>query len=642
MIDPEEDRSGLTYNREDRTAKTCTWIRDDETYQSWLQDRMQFLWITGKPGTGKTIFSLFLTEELEFATQSKDDEHVIYCFCTYRDGNRNNAVYVLRTLIWQVLRKRTELCRHLSTFFDTSEHTQQSLSSRDTLWRILSNVLQDPRNGKVFCVLDGLDECDDDSPAWLARKFGDFYSKNEVRKRSLNVVLLSRPDILELATHASPAQIDLGEENEDKVRADLEKYVSDRIQKLPCLERAEAGFQDRIRKELLDGAQGTFLWVSSVMTDLKKERTPTGVLQRLRSFPNELTGIFNRILRRIEPDRREAVASIFRWVTLAVEPVSFEELAAATNIKDADTIDRARVIRDHVTMCDNFLQNRNGVVTFMHKSARDYLLQEGAIVDEDLKIFCIEPEEGHLGMAMKCLESIGESHLQNQALMLRDDKRWKNPPLLTYAVLHWPVHARCAGERGLELFKSPSFAIHKKRKLAENWWQSYISRGKGEEWEQGKALSPFHVACRFGIEVWVRALIEGCKTERKPEAAVRQIVNDPDTSGVSPLTWAIIGKHEGVARLLLNNGANASEFTALFPKSSWYWGYSRGVKSYVREMTDYDSIWTGKHTALYRAAWQGNVEIVKLLLEHKADMNARGFVDVTAFHGAALGGNAVC
>src|ERR1700712_2856456 len=65
LTDPHTDRESLISAKGHRARGTCEWIRDNENYQSWLSGSSQLLWILGGPGKGKTMMSIFLTEELE-------------------------------------------------------------------------------------------------------------------------------------------------------------------------------------------------------------------------------------------------------------------------------------------------------------------------------------------------------------------------------------------------------------------------------------------------------------------------------------------------------------------------------------------------------------------------------------------------
>jgi hypothetical protein len=58
-------------------------------------------------------------------------------------------------------------------YFETPERTQQTLSSLEILWVIFRRLVQEPDLGTIFCVLDGLDECEDETLGVLVRKIAN-------------------------------------------------------------------------------------------------------------------------------------------------------------------------------------------------------------------------------------------------------------------------------------------------------------------------------------------------------------------------------------------------------------------------------------------------------------------------------------
>jgi polynucleotide 5'-kinase involved in rRNA processing len=65
LTDPEMDRASLVSVKGDRVSGTCEWIRRDDKYNCWRTGDERLLWVSGGPGKGKTILSIFLTQDLE-------------------------------------------------------------------------------------------------------------------------------------------------------------------------------------------------------------------------------------------------------------------------------------------------------------------------------------------------------------------------------------------------------------------------------------------------------------------------------------------------------------------------------------------------------------------------------------------------
>jgi Cdc6-like AAA superfamily ATPase len=143
LTDPKIDRENLKSAKGKRVAGTCQWIRNNSVYRSWLDGGVRLLWISGGPGKGKTILSIFLTEELESMLQKRENTILLFFFCSNQDEKRNTAVAILRSLVYQIIVKRPGLVRqHVLPYFETPEKCQDTLSSLESLWIIFRQLLQ--------------------------------------------------------------------------------------------------------------------------------------------------------------------------------------------------------------------------------------------------------------------------------------------------------------------------------------------------------------------------------------------------------------------------------------------------------------------------------------------------------------------
>jgi hypothetical protein len=79
------------------------------------------------------MMSVFLTEELERRTASREDADLVFFFCSAQNEKRNTAVAVLRGLVRQIIAKRPQLVKHALPYFETLERMQQTLGSLETL-----------------------------------------------------------------------------------------------------------------------------------------------------------------------------------------------------------------------------------------------------------------------------------------------------------------------------------------------------------------------------------------------------------------------------------------------------------------------------------------------------------------------------
>jgi hypothetical protein len=168
--DPIDTRSRIIALNPKLAANICEWIQYDPYYGSWenwknTRTPSDLLWITGKPGSGKTMLALYIIQELEKKAEVDTDMTILYYFLNSNDENS------LRTLVRGLLRRliavRKDLLKFLVAHWEIEgdrlfqgENTGDDFSITAgiwRLWRIFVRLIEDPLAGKVYCIVDGLD-----------------------------------------------------------------------------------------------------------------------------------------------------------------------------------------------------------------------------------------------------------------------------------------------------------------------------------------------------------------------------------------------------------------------------------------------------------------------------------------------------
>ena len=99
----EEYLEGLSNKRQ---PGTCNWILDQDVMRAWVEptETEPFVWMTGKPGGGKSVLASFVTQHL----QSRKDSTVLYFFCAV-NSIQITCADVLRTIAFQALQQNPDV-----------------------------------------------------------------------------------------------------------------------------------------------------------------------------------------------------------------------------------------------------------------------------------------------------------------------------------------------------------------------------------------------------------------------------------------------------------------------------------------------------------------------------------------------------
>ncbi|KAK4957997.1 hypothetical protein LTR10_004422 [Elasticomyces elasticus] len=631
LTDPELDREGLISAKGKRVDGTCEWILDDAIFKSWcLGDTTSLLWINGGPGKGKTILSIYLTQTLRKPC-------TVYFFCSNDDQTRNNAAAVLRGLIWHITERCPQMAGQLFELHGnaSSNRVQTTLGSREALWRILTRILQDPLNTTTCCVLDGLDECDENSQEWLVTKFTELLS---VAPSSRNVgesvtafklLIVSRPGISGLARWE---QIKLDPDNDELVEDDIWRFIISRVQELAT--KFEHQMSEELRGEieqtLWDLAEGTFLWVGFAMLELLRKETISDVVDTLHALPKGLPQFYARMLQQIAHKHKQTSMLILQWVTVAVRPLTLLELAVAIDIQSSKHITQKQAIRDQITACGPIVRVEAGAVGFVHQSAKDYLLRGDVEVDSTPETSWVKVEEAHLVAALVCVKHLEKIHAFGQARWIMTEIQFaklKRQPLDSYAISYWPSHTKHCNNLATRIFDH-SRLFDEQSSLRNNWTTEYRrADGRITRIDSFHSLPAIHIACCFSILPWIRRLIQNPGSKEPPatrgrlgwllsnfskQQDSRHLYHVCDNGGRSPLWWAVYAGSKAVVQLLLANGANPNNAN---PKDG------------------------GFRDTLAVACEHGNEPIVRLLLKGGAAVNAQGGYYGNALQAASRNGD---
>jgi hypothetical protein len=219
--------------------------------------------------------------------------------------------------------------------------------------------------------------------------------------------LVTSRNIFEIEQYLQPnslgIQLSLEVKASQVLRA-VAAFVNYKVQRLLTVRKYSAKLQAEIQQQLRDKAEGTFLWVSLVCKEL--EKVPLyRTREVLQTMPRGLNSLYNRMVAQIAAQDAETTGTDYCWnilrsTTLAFRPLKLKELAIAADLPK-DLCNDVQAVVDLVSRCGSFLTIRNGIISFIHLSAKDYFL-----VGKGQQVFNRLPAEEQGRIADRLLDAI--------------------------------------------------------------------------------------------------------------------------------------------------------------------------------------------------------------------------------------------
>ncbi|KAK2470482.1 hypothetical protein H9L39_18099 [Fusarium oxysporum f. sp. albedinis] len=369
--DPRSDKMRIEQTNGGLLEGSYRWILNNADFQRWRnEEQSRLLWIKGDPGKGKTMLLCGIINELEKQAGSL----VSYFFCQSTDPRINNATAVLRGLIYLLVDQQPSLISHVRKKYDQAgKGLFEDVNAWWALYEIFTNILQDPDLKNTFLIIDALDECITDLSQLL-----DLIIEKSFECPCVKWIVSSRNYLLDmeekLGNSIQEVRLCL-ELNEDATSAAVDVYIQHKVGQLTLKKHYDNRLRDEVQQHLISNAHGTFLWVALVykeLADPKVRRRHT--LTKLSSFPPGLDSLYQRMMKHITDSvDADLCKQILAIASVVYRPATLKELTSLVeSLEDFEQNDLEEIIGS----CGSFLTLREGVIYFVHQSAKDYLLDK--------------------------------------------------------------------------------------------------------------------------------------------------------------------------------------------------------------------------------------------------------------------------
>ncbi|KAF2195025.1 hypothetical protein K469DRAFT_2455 [Zopfia rhizophila CBS 207.26] len=301
---------------------------------------------------------------------------LVYFFCQATDSRINSATAVLRGLLYLLIDQQPSLVSHIRKKYD---HAGKALFEDANSWVVLSeifiNILQDPSLNSTYFIIDALDECVTDLLKLLDFIVHRSSSHGKWIVSSRNEAHIEQR--LRLDDSGTRLSLEL-KENAMQVSRAVDAYIDYCLSELTQI-RHNNLLRESVRENMQRKANGTFLWVSLVIRELK-EALSWEVLQVLDEVPVELKDVYRRMMSRIKGlwrQRSELCRQVLSIIIAAYRPLHLQELNVLSSLPtQVQNINQSTT--EIVRMCGSFLTIQNNKVYLIHQSAKDFLSEEAS------------------------------------------------------------------------------------------------------------------------------------------------------------------------------------------------------------------------------------------------------------------------
>ncbi|KAI0258430.1 hypothetical protein BC834DRAFT_963313, partial [Gloeopeniophorella convolvens] len=236
---------------------TSTWLVNSKDFLEW-KAQGSLLWISGKPGAGKTFLCSTVVEDLCNSPTDPDVWTIAtaYFYCTFRDSEKQNIQGLLCSILHQLSARSDTYYLILSHLFSKKYSNGSRRPSNKDLVECLKEMLKSS-DGTTYIVVDALDECPNSGTTSERRAILKLLEQLAVLKLpNLHLCVTSRPEddigstLKPLASHHVTLE---GSREQDE---DIIRYIRSMIESHEKMRAWPVKIKEKVIETLLENADG--------------------------------------------------------------------------------------------------------------------------------------------------------------------------------------------------------------------------------------------------------------------------------------------------------------------------------------------------------------------------------------------------
>ncbi|KAK7955119.1 hypothetical protein PG988_015813 [Apiospora saccharicola] len=551
-----------------RHEGTGNWLLDSDEYLEWLNDDHGTLFCPGIPGSGKTILTSMVINDIEDRSKKDTSTAIAYVYLDYRREEDQTVNNLLSCIAKQLGGSQRTLPGALRDIYE-KHNAKKTRPHMKEISLALHAVAASYR--RVYLVIDALDECQT-SNGCRAEFLSQIFDLQSQQMIKLFVTCRNIPEIAARFQNSTCLRISASMD-------DVRTYVEGNMRRMPSFVQRDSALGEEIVATISEAANGMFLlapiYLESLVDKLTK-RDILGSLSEMREHQKRsqtsgpdgkdevITDAYDRIMKRIDGKRKQTQKTATRalsWITAAKRPLRTTELQHAFAVKKGLTKpDNKNIpdIEDLVSACCGLVtvDEESQVIRLAHYTIQEYFERRPKWFKK------AQAEITRTCTRYLSFETFEDGHVQELDEL---QTRLRSNPLYDYAATYWGFTLAIANDVLWALKRD----------------QLGLNSGDLEKFLPfPEDMAGLHLGAYFGLTDTVEGILNAYDIDS---------LDGPEHR--TPLWWAAAqGNHE-VVELLLLSKAN--------PEARDIW----------------------RCTPLWQAASSGHRDVVKLFLEKGANID---------------------
>lgn len=569
---PYRDRKDIN---PERAPGTCEWFTEHDYFREWMSaGDAKILRVSADPGCGKSVLSKYLVDEILSSTSFRTT-----CYFFFKDDfeDQKLASIAMRCILRQIFEQNPDLMdeKTLARFEAAGDNLCNSFPGLlEILLEVSMRVDTEP-----ICLFDALDECNAEDCRRITAALSKFYM-NPAEGSRLKFIITSRPyahiqrSLQKLETSIPTIHLRGDDELQSKrISGEIGVVIRHRVRSIAEARLLEPHEIELLEQSLSNSQHRTYLWVKLALDyieDRLESPTDESIQSVLSSVPEKLDGLYEKILDRSA--NKERARKVLQIIIAAFTSLSLDQISTALCIEKEHSRG-LQLIKEPThrflsylrEICGLFVTVVDGKVYLLHETSREFLMRSSDYMMLDAQderhnltwIHSITLRESHLVVAKVCVWYLMKKDFEKFAGKHNDKgSDWE---MAAYTSRSWARHLNSINAQDIESIANETIylckiALKKEGPLeASNLMRKY----RPPRWHfdigfDSLASSCLHLLGNVRGSPLIVAIILDFDW-----VVSRLLVEDPqagrqvDRKGITALWWAAWTGNAQIARLLL-------------------------------------------------------------------------------------------